>query len=67
MKSKLLNKKLAAEASRQAAKRAMKSGVNQSAARIFTTKGALESGVSLATYGAAGGALQNAAQQRTQI
>jgi hypothetical protein len=64
---KLIQKKLASEVTNQAAKRALKLGVNRNAASLFARKGALESGVSLATYGAAGGSLSNAAQQRIQI
>lgn len=65
--AKLLNKKLTNEVSKQAAKTALKQGVNKSAVNIFTSKGALESGVSLATFGAAGGGLANAAEQSIRI
>ena len=58
---KILKDNMAKEITEQAALRtASQSGINQFLGKHFSKKGAMESGVSLATYGAAAGALQNA-------
>ena len=65
---KVLKDNMAKEITEQAALRtASQSGINKFLGKHFSKKGAMESGVSLATYGTAAGALQNAAMQRNQI